>query len=140
MLFRSRYEHDKQVMVEALDRMVTDGLNAEIQLVAAEKAQLAEDRVKFQQKMTESASKFNNFLVTKLAEELGELRKDRKAHNEGLEKLEGFVVHALAREIREFAEDKQDLVNTKVKLVREARAKLETLKSRFVKEIGRAHV
>ncbi len=121
-------------MVEALDRMVTEGLNAEIQAVAAEKAQLAEDRVKFQKKMTESATKFNSFLVTKLAEELGELRKDRKAHNEGLEKLEGFVVHALAREIREFAQDKQDLVNTKVKLVSEARAKLEGLKARFVKE------
>ena len=132
--FAQRYEHDKQVMVEALDRMVTDGLSAEIQSVAAEKAQLAEDRVKFQQKMTESTTKFNNFLVTKLAEELGELRKDRKAHNEGLEKLEGFVVHALAREIREFAQDKQDLVNTKVKLVSEARAKLESLKARFVKE------
>jgi hypothetical protein len=132
--FAQRYEHDKQVMVEALDRMVTEGLNAEIQNVAAEKAQLAEDRVKFQKKMTESATKFNGFLVTKLAEELGELRKDRKTHNEGLEKLEGFVVHALAREIREFATDKQDLVNTKVKLVREARSKLETLKTRFVKE------
>jgi len=132
--FAQRYEHDKTVMVEALDRMVTDGLTAEIQSVAAEKAQLAEDRVKFQQKMTESATKFNGFLVTKLAEELGELRKDRKAHNEGLEKLEGFVVHALAREIREFAQDKQDLVNTKVKLVGEARAKLESLKARFVKE------
>ena len=132
--FAQRYEHDKTVMVEALDRMVTEGLNAEIQAVAAEKRTIAEDRVKFQQKMTESATKFNSFLVTKLAEELGELRKDRKAHNEGLEKLEGFVVHALAREIREFAEDKQDLVNTKVKLVGEARAKLESLKSRFVKE------
>ena len=132
--FAQRYEHDKQVMVEALDRMVTEGLNAEIQSVAAEKAQLTEDRVKFQKKMTESATKFNNFMVTKLAEELGELRKDRKTHNEGLEKLEGFVVHALAREIREFATDKQDLVNTKVKLVSEARAKLENLKTRFVKE------
>lgn len=132
--FAQRYEHDKQVMVEALDRMVTEGLDAEIQSIAAEKAQLAEDRVKFQKKMTESATKFNNFLVTKLAEELGELRKDRKAHNEGLEKLDGFVAHALAREIREFAQDKQDLVNTKVKLVSEARAKLENLKARFVKE------
>jgi hypothetical protein len=132
--FAQRYEHDKQVMVEALDRMVTEGLNAEIQVVAAEKAQLAEDRVKFQKKMTENATKFNSFLVTKLAEELGELRKDRKSHNEGLEKLEGFVVHALAREIREFATDKQDLVNTKVKLVSEARAKLESLKTRFVRE------
>ena len=132
--FAQRYEHDKTVMVEALDRMVTEGLNAEIAAVAAEKQTIAEDRVKFQQKMTESATKFNSFLVTKLAEELGELRKDRKAHNEGLEKLEGFVAHALARELREFAQDKQDLVNTKVKLVREARSKLESLKKKFVAE------
>jgi hypothetical protein len=132
--FAQRYEHDKSVMVEALDRMITDSLAAEIQQVQAEKAQLAEDRVKFQGKMKESATKFNNFLVTKLAEEIGELRKDRKAHNEGLEKLEGFIVHALAREIQEFAQDKRDVVETKVRLVREARSKLETLKAKFIKE------
>jgi hypothetical protein len=132
--FAQRYEHDKSVMVEALDRMVTEGLAAELEAVAAEKQALAEDRVKFQTKMSESATKFNNFMVTKLAEEIGELRKDRKAHNEGLEKLEGFIVHALAREIQEFAQDKQDVVETKVRLVREARAQLEGLKSRFVKE------
>jgi len=132
--FAQRYEHDKSVMVEALDRMVTEGLAAELEAVAAEKQALAEDRVKFQTKMSESATKFNNFMVTKLAEEIGELRKDRKAHNEGLEKLEGFIVHALAREIQEFAQDKQDVVETKVRLVREAREQLEGLKSRFVKE------
>jgi hypothetical protein len=53
--FAQRYEHDKTVMVEALDRMVTEGLTAEIQAVAAEKAQLVEDRVRFQSKMNESA-------------------------------------------------------------------------------------
>jgi len=132
--FAQRYEHDKTVMVEALDRMVTDGLTAEIQAVAAEKQALAEDRVKFQSKMKESATKFNNFMVSKLAEEIGELRKDRKQHNEGLEKLEGFIVHALAREIQEFAADKRDVVETKVRLVREARGQLESLKSRFVTE------
>jgi hypothetical protein len=132
--FAQRYEHDKSVMVEALDRMVTEGLTAELEAVAAEKQALAEDRVKFQNKMSESATKFNNFMVTKLAEEIGELRKDRKAHNEGLEKLEGFIVHALAREIQEFAQDKQDVVETKVRLVREAREQLETLKARFVTE------
>ncbi|CAB4138058.1 hypothetical protein UFOVP328_251 [uncultured Caudovirales phage] len=132
--FAQRYEHDKQVMVEALDRMVTEGLAAELQAVQAEKQALAEDRVKFQTKMSESATKFNNFMVTKLAEEIGELRKDRKAHNEGLEKLEGFIVHALAREIKEFAQDKQEVVETKVRLVRDAREQLEGLKSRFVKE------
>jgi hypothetical protein len=40
----------------------------------------------------------------------------------------------LAREIQEFAQDKQEVVETKVRLVREARAQLEGLKSRFVKE------
>lgn len=132
--FAQRYEHDKSVMVEALDKMVTESLAAEIQSVAAEKAQLVEDRVKFQAKMKESSQKFNNFLVAKLAEEIGELRKDRKMHTEGLAKMENFMVHALAREIQEFAQDKREVVETKVRLVREAREKLETLKARFVKE------
>ena len=132
--FAQRYEHDKTVMVEALDKMVTEGLAVEIAQVAAEKQALAEDRVNNQAKMQESAQKFNGFLVTKLAEEIGELRKDRKMHAEGLEKLESFMVHALAKEIQEFAADKRDVVETKVRLVREARAKLETLKTRFVKE------
>jgi len=132
--FAQRYQHDKQVMVEALDRMVTEGLVAEIQGVKAEKKALAEDRVKFQHTMKENATKFNGFMVSKLSEEIGELRKDRKTHNEGLQKLEGFIVHALAREIKEFAQDKRDVVETKVRLVADARSKLESLKSRFVKE------
>jgi hypothetical protein len=132
--FAQRYEHDKTVMVEALDRMVTEGLAVELEQVKAEKQSLAEDRVRFQSKMKESSTKFNDFMVTKLAEEIGELRKDRKMHTEGVSKLESFVVHALAREIREFAQDKQDVVETKVRLVREARKQLETLKARFVTE------
>jgi len=132
--FAQRYQHDKTVMVEPLDKMVTEGLAGELAQVAAEKQALAEDRVKFQGKMKESATKFNSFMVSKLAEEIGELRKDRKMHAEGVEKLEGFVVQALAREISEFAKDKRDVVETKVRLVREARAKLETLKARFIKE------
>jgi len=132
--FAQRFEHDKTVMVEALDRMVTEGLTAEIEAVAAEKQALAEDRVRFQSKIKESATKFNDFMVSKLAEEIGELRKDRKAHNEGFQKLEKFVVRALAEEIMEFAQDKKDLVETRVRLISEARTKLETLKARFIKE------
>jgi hypothetical protein len=132
--YAQRYEQDKTVMVEALDRMVTEGLTAEIQAVAAEKQALAEDRVKFQGKMKESAVKFNDFMVSKLAEEIGELRKDRQVHSEGIQKLERFVVEALAQEIMEFQQDKRDVVETKVRLVREARSKLEALKARFVTE------
>jgi hypothetical protein len=84
--------------------------------------------------MKESSVKFNDFMVSKLAEEIGELRKDRRVHTEGFQKLEQFVVEALAQEIMEFAQDKRDVVETKVRLVREARGQLEALKARFVTE------
>jgi len=132
--FAQRYEHDKSTMVEALDRMVTEGLQSELEAVSAEKQALAEDRVKFQTTMKENTEKFNGFLVQKLSEELSELRKDRKAQNNGFEKLEQFVVSALAEEIKEFAADKQDVIETKVRLVSEAREQLENLKAKFISE------
>jgi len=132
--FAQKYEHDKQTMVEAIDRMVTESLETELADVKAEKAQLAEDRVNQVNKMKESAEKFNNFMVTKLAEEIKDLREDRKTQGATIEKLEQFVVKALAEEIKEFAQDKQDVVESKVKLVAEAREKLEELKTKFVTE------
>jgi hypothetical protein len=132
--FAQRYEHDKQTMVEALDRMVSESLEAEIQEVITEKEQLAEDRVKFNTKMTENSNKFNKFMVTKLSEEINDLRQDRQIQTEGMVKLENFVVKALAREINEFAQDKKEVIETKVKLVAEAKTKLNTLKTKFVKE------
>src|ERR1035437_8332113 len=45
--FSQRYSHDKHVMVEALDKMVTESLTAELTEFADEKRQLAEDRVEF---------------------------------------------------------------------------------------------
>ena len=100
--FAQRYQHDKQVMVEALDKMVTESLTAELQEFADEKKQLAEDRVAFKQHMVESASKFNNFMVSKLAEEIKELRTDRKTYESAIAKLEAFTIRALAEEIKEF--------------------------------------
>jgi len=132
--FAQRYEHDKTVMVEALDKMVTDGLATEISQISEEKKALANDRVKFNKSMTENANKFNGFLVQKLSEELRELHKDRILSKTGFEKLESFVVGALAEEIKEFASDKKDLVETKVRLVRNARGQLDNLKSKFIKE------
>ena len=132
--FAGRYEHDKETMVEALDRMVTDGLTTEMEELAEDKKALAEDRVKFQAKMTENSQKFNEFMVTKLAEEIKELRKDRTIQTEGFKKLEQFVTKALAKEIVEFADDKRDLVESKVRLVAEAKDKLTDLKDNFIAE------
>jgi hypothetical protein len=132
--FAQRYEHDRVVMVEALDKMVTESLSSEIEEFRAEKQAMNEDRIQAQVKLRESATKFNNFMVTKLAEEIKELRSDRQIAKESQQKLEQFIVHALAREIKEFAQDKQAVVEAKVKLVAEGRSQLEALKSRFVTE------
>jgi len=131
--FAGRYEHDKNVMVEALDKMVTESLTAELKEFAEEKQALTEDRVKFKRHMVESAGKFNDFMVTKLAEEIKELREDKKVQSEAVAKLEKFVIHALAEEIKEFDQDKQAVVETKVKLVAEAKSKLAELQNAFVK-------
>jgi len=132
--FAQRYEHDRSVMVEALDKMVTESLSGEIEEFHQERHAINEDRVKAQQKLRENATKFNGFMVTKLAEEIKELRTDRKIQKESQEKLEQFIIHALAREIKEFSQDKKAVVEAKVKLVAEGRAQLEKLKAKFIAE------
>jgi hypothetical protein len=49
-------------------------------------------------------------------------------------KLEEFVVEALAKEIAEFHEDKKDLAETKVRLIREAKKHFDTVKESFIKK------
>jgi hypothetical protein len=130
--FSRRYEHDKGVMVEALDRMVTEALSAEIKEFAEEKQALARDRVKATRRMAESASKFDRFLVTKLAEEIKELRDDRKQYQNGIARLEKFVIKSLAEEIQEFESDKRAVVEARVRLVTEAKQELSQLKAKFI--------
>lgn len=132
--FATKYEHDKKTMVEAIDTMVTEGLTAELADVKEEKAKLAEDRVNQINSMKESAKKFDSFMMSKLVSEIKDLRQDRASQKDNIKTLESFVMKQLAHEIKEFAEDKKDVVETKVRLVADARAKLEELKSKFVKE------
>ena len=132
--FAHRYEHDRTVMVEALDKMVTDSLTGEISEFHSERQSMHEDRVQAKLKLRENASKFNEFMVTKLAEEIKELRSDRKIAKESQHSLEQFVVQALSREIKEFSQDKRAVVEAKVKLVAEGRKQLEKLKAKFVAE------
>jgi len=129
--FAHRYEHDKTVMVEALDRMVTENLTTEIEQIVEEKKALAEDRAKFVARMQETSGTFDKFLVKQLAEEISELHGDRTKQASVVEKLEEFVVKQLAEEIHDFQEDRQDVVNTKVRLVKEARGQFNKLKKRL---------
>jgi len=130
--FARRYEHDKNTMVVALDKMVTESLQVEIAEFQEEKRALTEDRIKFKKFVRESGSKFQNFMTEKLAEEIKELRSDRKINNESMKKLEKFVMNQLASEINEFAKDKRDVVETKVRLIAGARSKMAEMQKAFV--------
>jgi hypothetical protein len=131
--FAQRYEHDKQVMVEALDKMIADHLEVEIREFKEDKAQLAEAKAKYAKKMKDDSSKMKEFVVHQLAKEISELHEDQKQTADKFSKLEQFVIDALSEEIAEFYADKQDLAETKVKLVREGKEQISKLKEKFVK-------
>jgi hypothetical protein len=130
--FAQKYTHDRAIMVEAIDRMLSERLAAEMSELAEDKNALVNARVAYQHKMTNDSKKLENFVLTQLGKELVEFQTDRKKVSENFQKLEQFVVRALAKEINEFAIDKRDLANTKVKLVREARSKFEDIKQKFI--------
>ena len=130
--FAQKYEHDKQTMVEAIDRMVTDHLTSELAEFADDRKQLSEMKVKYAQKMKSDTAVMKEFVTRQLASEVSELHEDQMVMASKFGKLEQFVVEALAQEITEFYKDKQDLAETKVRLVREGREQLKKVKQQFV--------
>lgn len=132
--FAQKYEHDKSVMIEAIDQMVADRLSVEIQEFTEDRKQLAEAKAKYAVAIREHSSKLNDFVLKSLAKEVTELHSDQKVMAENFAKLEEFIVEALAKEIADFYEDKKDLAETKVRLVKEAKEQFALLKGRFVKQ------
>lgn len=130
--FAQKYEHDKSAMVEAVESMLADRLQAELGELAEDRQGLIEARAKYAKKMKDDSAAMESFILQNLNKELAELHEDRKAVAGNVAKLESFIVDALAKEIAEFHIDKKDLAETKVKLVRESKAKFEQFKKDFV--------
>ena len=130
--FAQKYEHDKGAMVEAVEAMLADRLQAELGELAEDRQGLIEARAKYAKKMKDDSKTMESFVLQNLKKELAELHEDRKAVAGNVAKLESFIVDALAKEIAEFHADKKDLAETKVKLVRESKAKFEAIKKDFI--------
>jgi hypothetical protein len=131
--FAQKYSHDKGIMVEALDKMISERLAVEMAELAADKKALAEAKVAYHNKMKGDTRVLESFIMNQLGKELVEFQSDRKKVSENFAKLEQFIVTALAREINEFAQDKRELAEARVKLVSEAKVKFDEVKSRFIK-------
>jgi len=130
--FAQKYEHDKNTMIEAVDRMISEQLSAEIVEFADDRSQLAEMKVKLAKEKKKTAEVMKEFVTRQLASEVRELHEDQVAMASKFGKLEQFVVEALAQEITEFMQDKKDLAETKVRLVREGRQEIKKVKQEFV--------
>jgi hypothetical protein len=135
--FAQKYEHDKQTMIEAVDRMITDQLSTELVEFADDRKQLAEMKVKYAKKMKADSAVMKEFVTRQLSSEVKELHEDQVVMADKFGKLEQFVVEALAQEITEFYKDKQDLAETKVRLVREGREQLKQVKTQFVQRAAK---
>jgi hypothetical protein len=135
--FAQKYEHDKETMIEAVDRMISEGLSSELVEFAEDRKQLSEMKVKYVQKMKADAGVMKEFVSRQLAAEVKELHEDQVVMASKFGKLEQFVVEALAQEITEFYKDKQDLAETKVRLVREGREQLKKVKQQFVERAAK---
>jgi hypothetical protein len=136
--FAAKYEHDKSTMVEAIDAMLSERLEAEINEFAEDRKQLAEAKAKYAIAMRENSDLLKGFVVEQLQKEIQELHADKKAMAENYAKLEEFVVEALSNEIAEFYEDKKDLAETKVRLVREAKTHFAKVKKDFIERSATA--
>jgi hypothetical protein len=132
--FAQKFEHDKSIMVESMDKFLNDKVQSEIVEFAEDKKALAEDRVKYRARLAEHVKTLERFITETLATEVKELRAERTAQAGNVHKLEEFVLKQLAEEVKEFHGDKKALAEQRVKLVREGKQELVETKRAFVKK------
>jgi hypothetical protein len=132
--FAQKYEYDKSVMVEAVDKMVNDRLTVEMAELAEDRQQLVNAKTKYTVAMRENSNLLKHFVFDNLSNEVSELHEDQKSIANKFQVLEQFVVDNLAKEITEFQIDKKDLAETKVRLVREAKSHFNKTKQSFVEK------
>tara|TARA_R110000868_G_scaffold22642_4_gene92806 strand:- start:563 stop:1771 length:1209 start_codon:yes stop_codon:yes gene_type:complete len=156
--YAARYQNDKAVLVEAMDRMLNDTIRSEL-------GEFAEDRAKFRTatktasqrykaRLREHMKAINSFVARQLNEEMSEFVKDRRQlkvqrrqmatelesirentsleYSQRVRKLEEFVLKQLSEEIAEFHSDKKALVEQRVKLAQQGRQRIEETRTQFI--------
>jgi hypothetical protein len=131
--FARKFEHDKGVLVESMDRFLTDQVRVELEEFAEDKRKLVAERIAYKSKVVEHTGMLNKFITESVAKEMKEFYAEKKAMKENFAKLENFLLKQLAEEIREFRQDKKSLVEQKVKMVTEGKQKLQETKAQFIK-------
>jgi hypothetical protein len=130
--FARKFTHDKGVLVESIDRFLTDKVRAELEEFAEDKKNLVAERLNYKSKVKEHAEILNKFVTEGLQTEMKEFHQEKKAMKENFKKLENFLLKQLSEEITEFRSDKKSLVEQRVRMVSEGKTKLEETKQQFL--------
>jgi hypothetical protein len=112
-----RYEHDKENLVEAMDRMLTDVVQKQANEHQTAVTKFVEARTAFRKAVKESRTKYD----TKL--------------NEGMTRSRKVVVEALRKEVAKLHEQKKALVNEKLATADKLTAMKETMAKMYAKRI-----
>ena len=117
--YASRYEHDKSVLVEAMDNMLSDSIKAEL-------SEFSEDRnalISQKAKLTKATLSAKRVYESKL--------------NEHTKMLNSFMGKQLKEEIAEFAADRKRLVTQRKEMAKELRNIKESSKKAFASKINK---
>lgn len=152
--------HTKVVETFMLNQLKEElaGITADHKMLQAQRVKLAteiaEAKANYEASLAEHVEKLQNFVMAKLNEELTKVKAQEKELAEGkvllakklrehrmelneqtaarLNKLEAFVVGQLSKELKEMAIDKRNLVEAKVRLVSEAKQKMDETRKEFI--------
>jgi len=132
--FASRYEHDRGQLIEAMDKLMQDTINAGATDLKSLREQAIVQRVKYATKIKEDATMLQKLVLETLAKEIAELRGDRGAQKQSIARLEEFALRKLTGELTELHEDHKALVNARVKLVSEGRKAINETRTAFIQK------
>lgn len=132
--FSQRYEHDKGLIVDAADKLISEAIRREIEEFAQDKRGVVEAKVAYKKAVREHAELLNRFVMEAMAKEIKELKEDRNTQKQNFGKLEEFALRKLSAELRELKEDENKLVQARVQLVAEGKQVIADAKAKFIKE------
>lgn len=103
--FTRRYENDRGILVEAMDRMLSDAISAELKEFQTDRKdvqrqrielsrQIRETKIATKKKLAENVNVLNDFVLKQLSSELAEFSEDRKAVDAQRIKLSKQIVEA----------------------------------------------
>ena len=130
--FSNRFEHDKIVVVEAMEKFITDRLTKETASLIEAQKKVAEESVALANKGKTISEKFEKFMTSKFVEELSEFETERSAVAGKLEKAEKFIIHKLTEELKEYEDSKTKLVEERVAVEVEKKQAIEEAKKVFI--------